>query len=243
MTLNPAVPLTSAATPPSGRDWASILAGEALVCGLIGKLLIDDLQPAWLQGLINDGVFDEIPFGAEQPDVIEGLKLLQKWAIPHRTGAQDPEFLKMRSDYTRLFIGPGKLPAIPWESAALDPDRQLFQPRTLDVRRWYRRFGLEPVRLYNEPDDHVGLELAFLAHLAQQGLAALDQGDEAQLNETLTAQREFLAAHPLQWIPAWCAQVEASAETDFFRGLARLTRGVLAELAAVFNPSLRLEAA
>lgn len=243
MTPHSSLPVTSNALPAASADWASVLAGEALVCGLLGKLLVDDLQPAWLQSLVNEGVFDDIPFGAAQPDVAAGLQALQQWAIAHRTGALDPEFIALRGDYTRLFIGPGKLPAIPWESAALDPDRQLFQQRTLDVRRWYRRFGLEPVRLYNEPDDHVGLELAFLAHLAQQALAALDQDDQVRLNELLAAQREFLAAHPLQWIPAWCSQVEASAETDFFRGLARVTRGVLAELAAVLNPPLPLEAA
>jgi TorA maturation chaperone TorD len=109
----------------------------------------------------------------------------------------------------------------------------LFQEETLQVRSWYRRFGLQAIRLYQEPDDHVGLELAFLSHMAQLALAAAAEGDPARLTELLQAKRAFLITHAQRWIPAWCAQVVAHARTDFYRGVANVTAGVLAELAAV----------
>jgi anaerobic sulfite reductase subunit A len=98
------------------------------------------------------------------------------------------------------------------------------------------------VKLHSEPDDHAGLEMAFLAHLAQLGLTALEQGDEARLAETLEAQREFLSAHPWRWMPVWCDQVVAQAHTDFYRGVARLTRGALTELASVLETGYMPEA-
>lgn len=225
------------------RDWLPLLTGEALVCGLLGRLLYAEPDQAWLQTLAAEAVFDDIPFGADQPEVVAGLELLQAWGQEHRAGLSDEDFASLRGDYARLFQGPGKLLAAPWESAQMTAERQLFQGPTLQVRGWYRRFGLEAARLHTEPDDHIGLELSFLAHLAQLGLEALAQGDEPRLNETLSAQRDFLKAHPLRWTPLWCEQVERHARTDFFRGVARVARGVLAELAATFRLAYHVEAA
>ena len=216
-------------------DWASILAGEALVFGLLGKLLFEYPRRDWLQSLADEAVFDEIPFGAKQPDVAAGLALLQQWGRESRGALLNDSIQGIGADYTRLFIGPGKVLAPPWESAYFNEERLTFQAQTLQVRNWYRRFGLESVKLHSEPDDHAGLEMAFLAHLAQLGLTALEQGDEARLAETLEAQREFLSAHPWRWMPVWCDQVAAQASTDFYRGVARLTRGALAELASVLE--------
>ena len=220
---------------PPQADWTPVLTGEALVCGLLARLLYEEPQRAWLQSLADEAVFDDIPFGADQPDVAAGLRLLQQWSPTAHSGLSEEAHEKLRLDYARLFLGPGKLLAPPWESAQVTEGRQLFQPQTLQVRQWFRRFGLEAERLHTEPDDHLGLEFAFLAHLAQRGLGALAQGNAAGLDEALTAQRDFLTAHPLQWVPLWCDQVEKNARTDFYRGVAQVTRGVLAELAATFG--------
>ncbi len=245
MTLpTPTLTSTGAASPqPAVRDWAPLLTGEALVCGLLGRLLYEEPQAAWLHSLAADGVFDDIPFGAGQPAVAAGLELLQAWSEEHRAGLSTDALAELRIDYTRLFVGPGKVLAPPWESAQLTVERQLFQGHTLQVRQWYRRFGLEAARLHTEPDDHLGLELSFLAHLAQRGLEALDQSDEPRLHETLTAQRDFLQAHPLRFVAQWSDEVEQHAHTDFYRGVARVTRGVLGELATALNVPLPKEKA
>jgi TorA maturation chaperone TorD len=228
---------------PPQADWAPLLTGEVLVCGLLARLLYEEPQRDWVQSLANESVFDDIPFGTAQPDVTAGLRLLQQWSQAAQRGLSDEEHGSLRKDYTRLFLGPGKLLAAPWESAQVTEGRQLFQPQTLDVRQWYRRYGLESERMYTEPEDHIGLELAFLAHLAQRGLEACAQNDTTRLDETLAAQRDFLTAHPLQWVHRWSEQVETKAHTDFYRGIAQVTRGVLAELGATFGIVLSVEAA
>jgi TorA maturation chaperone TorD len=91
---------------------------------------------------------------------------------------------------------------------------------------------LQVARLYQEPDDHVGLELAFLAHLGQLALAAEAEGDPVRMAELLAAERMFLKAHAQRWIPAFCAQVGEHTQSGFYRGVALVTAGVLAELGA-----------
>jgi TorA maturation chaperone TorD len=228
---------------PHQTDWTPLLTGEALVCGLLARLLFEEPQRVWVQSLADEAVFDDIPFGTDQPDVAAGLRLLQHWSQTAQGGLSDEAYESLRLDYTRLFLGPGKLLAAPWESAQITEGRQLFQPQTLQVRQWYRRFGLEAERLYTEPDDHIGLEIAFLAHLAQRSLEASTQNDTALLNEMLAAQRDFLTAHPLQWVPQWCAQVEANAHTGFYRGVAQVIRGLMAELTTTFGIVVSAEAA
>jgi putative dimethyl sulfoxide reductase chaperone len=206
------------------------LAGQALVFNLLGKLIYEYPEPAWLQWLADENVFDDIPFAAEQPDVQAGLRLLQQWSAACRGGQAGACLDDLRADYTRLFIGPGKVLAPPWESVQVDEERLTFQEETLQVRQWYARFGLQVVNLHREPDDHAGLELAFLAHLAQLALAAQVEGNHARTTGVLEARQDFLREHPLRWMPAWASQVIEQARTDFYRGVALVARGVMAEL-------------
>jgi putative dimethyl sulfoxide reductase chaperone len=216
-------------------DWLSTLTAEALVFGLLGKALYASPDRAWIQALADEGVFDEAPLGSEEPKVSAGLALLQLWARESQGGMTDEAFEALCNDYTRLFVGPGMVLAPPWESVHCNEERLVFQEQTLEVRAWYRRFGLEAERLHQEPDDHIGLELVFLAHLARLGLEALEAGDGPALAGLLASQRAFLLEHPLRWTSVWCSQVEAQARTGFFQGMALLTVGMLQEAAKILE--------
>jgi TorA maturation chaperone TorD len=138
----------------------------------------------------------------------------------------------------RLFVGVGQVLAAPWESVYFNDGRMVFQEQTLQVRDWFRRFGVETEKLHNEPDDHIGLELSFLAHLATLGLQAIEAKDDNKFEEIVEAQRRFMEEHPLKWVPRWCKLVEEKANTDFYRGLAKLVRGTLFSLAKILEIQL-----
>jgi TorA maturation chaperone TorD len=212
-------------------DWETVLMSEKIVLGLFGKILFEYPEREWFETLAKEGVFEEIPFAEGQEDVQEGMKLLAAWGVRNKAGLSEEEFDAVRGDYTTLFIGPGKVMAPPWESIYFRKERIIFQEETLEVRNWYRRFGLESVKLYHEPDDHIGLELAFIAHLA--GLA-YEAEDEEKFNQLIEAQKEFLSAHTLKWAAGWVAQVLEHAKTDFFKGVALVVRGVLTELNQIY---------
>lgn len=216
---------------------AEQLAGELLLFGLLGKLFYETPEQADLQQLVDDEIFAESPFAASHAAVQQGLALLQDWAREFEADAQEAT-LDVKTDNTRLFSGALKLPLSPWESVYYSEERLLFQESTIDVRNWYQRFGLEPVKLRREPDDHIGLELAFIAHLAQRALVALEQGDDLALEDALDAQREFCRRHLFAWAPLWCAQMIEYARTSYYRGLAHLLRGALDELAIALDMPL-----
>jgi TorA maturation chaperone TorD len=212
------------------REWVETLAGEALVFDLVGRAFHAGPDRPWLDSLTSEDVFAESPFGGDQADVQAGLALLQRWSQANRGGISDGAFQALEAEYARLFVGPGAVVAPPWESVHVSQERLLFQRETFEVRAWYARFGLEAPNLHAEPDDHIGLELSFVAHLATLGLRAIQVQDGDRLREALDAQRQFLAEHLGMWGPDWCARLEETSGSDFYRGLALLTRGTLSEI-------------
>ena len=216
--------------------WQIQLTGEILLFNLMGKILQEVPAREWLQPLVDDEVFTEAPFAETQPDVMAGLTLLEKWSEAFRqAGQSDAVLQELQVDYTNLFTGMRKIPVAPWESVYFSEERLVFQEQTMDVRAWYRRFGLEVINLKKEPDDHIGLELIFVAHLARLGLAALEAGAAAEFEQLLAAQRDFLAKHLFLWAPLWCEQISEYARTDFYRGLALVIRGALIELSQLLE--------
>jgi TorA maturation chaperone TorD len=219
-------------------DRLSLLVGEQLLFGLLARLLFDFPERNWLESLAEDAIFAEIPFAAQQPNVKAGSQLLHEWDCQFHTGLANDMYEAIALDYTRLFLGPDHVLAPPWESVHRNPLHLTFQQETLGVRAWYRRFGLVLQRKENEPDDHLGLELAFLAHLAGKAIEAYKVVDDDGLIQVLRAQGDFLTAHPLRWVKSWCSQVLDQAGTDFYRGVALLAHGSLQEAAQLLDVKL-----
>ena len=216
------------------------LMGEALLFGLLGKILYGELDKAWLESLIVEDVFGEAPFGADQGEIQHGLELLKRWSSENHSGISEEEFKNLKADQMRLLIGIDRVLAPVWESVYFNESRLVFQKQTLEVRDWYARFGLQIERLNKEPDDHLGLELSFIAHLASRALQVME-GDAKTFDEFLQAQRDFLSDHLLRWGPAWAKLVKQHAETDFYRGIAHLTQGALLAAAETLQVKLPKE--
>jgi TorA maturation chaperone TorD len=142
------------------------------------------------------------------------------------TGGWESEMLDgLIRDYRRLFIGPGHIPAPPWESVYLSIDGLVYDEQTAAVRKFYARYGLQSPKRYTEPDDHFGLEIGFLAHLCTLGLASIQADDAASLTSHLDAMRDFLRDHLLLWAPTFLKRVIEHAQTPYYRGAAHLAFG------------------
>lgn len=110
--------------------------------------------------------------------------------------AINDEFLSdLQSEYTKLFVGPHKLIAPPWQSVYASQDETLFTRSTLEVRAKYAKYGLKATKYLSEADDHLAFELNFMLYLA--GL----------INESLDLRRsaiqdsiDFLDDDLLSWI-------------------------------------------
>lgn len=140
-------------------------------------------------------------------------------------------------EYTRLFIGPNKMPAPPWESVFRTEERLLFQESTLEIRRCYLKYNFLPLEYPHVADDHLALELDFMASLSSLAEKAYSDGDFNQLQEILKDQKEFLENHLLLWIPEFAQKIQESAThylypnmTGLLNEFLRIQIGVIEEI-------------
>jgi TorA maturation chaperone TorD len=225
----------------SPMEQIEALTGEALLYGLLGRLLYQEPDREWISSLFREGVFTESPFGSEQPAVVRGLKRTQEWGKLESGLLPETLFKDLQADYFALFVGISRVLASPWESVYFNSERLVFQKQTLEVRGWYRRFGLQVEKLNQEPDDHIGLQLAFLAQLTSLSLNALEAGNLEQVEALQSAKAEFLEEHLLRWEGQWYESVQQHARTDFFRGISDLLHGALRASAELLEISRPLE--
>ena len=203
----------------------------AAAYGFLSRLFLAPADADLCARLAEPGLLDEWPLEADAATA-EGLRMLGSAGGAGGVEPTDPTALAR--DYQALFVGPGHLLATPYESVYRTVDRLLFDEPTLQVRATYRAFGLEAPRLNREPDDHLGLELNFLSHLCVRGLDALSQDDGPMLDSIFAAHSAFLTDHVLAWAPECLDLVAEHARTDFYRGVAALTRGALEQAKASF---------
>jgi TorA maturation chaperone TorD len=136
----------------------------------------------------------------------------------------------LAADYAEVYLSHGYR-ASPMESVWLDEDGLARQAPMFAVRGWYRRHGLEASDWARRSDDHLVLELQFLAHLMRKG--ALEEA------------ARFMDEHLLRWVPRFAGRLCETGAPAFYAGLAAVTaayaealRGHLVELAGLARQAL-----
>ncbi len=112
--------------------------------------------------------------------------------------------------------------ASPTESVWLDKDGLERQEPMLAVRNWYRRYSLQINDWAKRPDDHLVLQLQFIAFL-------LEENQNGALPD-LKASAQFLDEHLLRWIGRFADQLKKTGARPFFIGLAGVTAAYLDEM-------------
>jgi TorA maturation chaperone TorD len=191
----------------------------AAATAFLSRLLIESPDGPLLVQLSAPGVLAEWPLHAEQHPA--GLAALGASLAEGGESMQE-----IHADHRRLFLGPERVLACPYESVYLNEEHLTFGSQTLAVRRWYRRYGLRAPAEGREPDDHIGLELVFVSHLCLLALDAAELDDES-LADSCRALGEFLSEHLLLWADECLDHVLAHAQTQFYRGVGQLSQGIL----------------
>ena len=135
-------------------------------------------------------------------------------------------------DYAHTFLGAGnydKLMAPPYESVYTSEEHLLMQDARDGALSFYRSEGLDLPAENTTPEDHIGFEMQFMAKLIDRSCDALSAGDHAEFARLVRVQREFYVQHLANWLPAFIGDIERHCKTDYYRGVAQLTRAFLAE--------------
>ncbi|HKZ63581.1 MAG TPA: molecular chaperone TorD family protein [Thermoplasmata archaeon] len=132
--------------------------------------------------------------------------------------------LRADREYHRLFMGPGRPPAPPFESVYRGG--LVFGPAARDFLLELRRDGLEPVPDFRLPPDHISLELEYLAHLECRAVTARAEGRPDDAAHWDGRAREFVDRHLARWIPDFRRRLDAAAPDSPYALIARAVTAV-----------------
>ena len=127
-------------------------------------------------------------------------------------------------EYTRLFVGPPRPAAAPWETmyrggAAVGGATVGFGQATFEMRALLREAGLEVKNENNQYEDHIGIELLYLSALC----ARAAEGEEGAVEEV----RTFAEDRLLAWLPFLRAAAEEAAPDGYLPLLLALADALL----------------
>lgn len=120
-------------------------------------------------------------------------------------------------DYNRLFVGPNKLLASPFESSYRNYEGNVLQQETLNVRNFYRYVGLQVANEGQIPDDHIQFELEFIFHVLSQPTIE----DHRQIYMM------FLEKHLLQWGFKHCESILQNSQNPITHAMAVILKEFL----------------
>lgn len=126
-------------------------------------------------------------------------------------------------DHTRLFVGPTRPVAMPYESSWLVGDTNPAEGHTFPVQALYQEGGFDLDEEFRDLPDHIAVELEFLYVLLFAQHQAMSDGDDKKAAVAEDLRQRFLREHLGKWVLPFAAAVRENAETVFYRELADLT--------------------
>ena len=192
-------------------EIAVVLIARRHLYQLFQRIFGGDPDGAMLEALADRSTLEVFGLYFEEDDeALETFNGVVSKVAKDLADAPDDLLGSLNDEYTRLFIGPLQLPAPPWESVYVTEERTLFQACTLKVRKAYLKHHFLPSNYPHEADDHLAIELDFMAHLADRSLELLDAADYGSVERLLLDQLTFLREHPLVWAADFAASIQDS---------------------------------
>ncbi|MEW6435248.1 MAG: molecular chaperone TorD family protein [Myxococcota bacterium] len=183
---------------------------------LFSRLLDDAPSVAFLKELRESKLLEATAGLARQEasPAAAPLAALVEWL----SAASDEALEGARRDFISLFVAAKHLPAPPWESVYVSPDRLVNQEPAREVLRAYAEAGVAFDGWRQLPSDHISLELAFAA----TQLAELPRVPEARARLD-----HFTLKHLAVWVPRFCADLKSAATSPLYQHVADALVGLL----------------
>ncbi|MBU0752643.1 MAG: molecular chaperone TorD family protein [Gammaproteobacteria bacterium] len=152
-----------------------------------------------------------LPRTAEAQDAWKTMGAALDYYIPTSPAQADLDALAV--EYAAIYLT-GAYGASPTESVWLDQDHIACQQPMFELREIYRAAGLAAADWRKRPDDHLVLQLQYIAHMARRAASAEFSGEGLA---------RMLDDHLLRWLPDFASRIAARTAHPFYAALAHLT--------------------
>ena len=136
------------------------------------------------------------------------------------------ELVELKSEYTRLFLGPGHhiSPHGSVHRSDEEKDGLLMGKSTVEFKQFVEWLGLEFKKDYRGIPDHISVELECMQKLIERETEAWQEDDKQMAVQCLNKEKWFIKEHLLVWIPNFCNQVIEMASLPFYKEMAMLMK-------------------
>ncbi|MEZ0343574.1 MAG: molecular chaperone TorD family protein [Caldimicrobium sp.] len=201
---------------------------------LISRFFLQRPDKEFIKQLINDEFIKglELAFSSErdQSEVKSALNFMVSYLKKAKEKPLEDLRVELGVDFTKLLRGvkKGYGPPPPYESV-WKGEGQVMGMWTEKVLNFYSEAGLG-MDLEEELPDYIGIELKFLSILSYHEAEALQKGNLEEAKKFQDLQKRFLETHLTTWAFNFLDEMEKQAETDFYKGVAKLTKAILKTL-------------
>ncbi len=214
-------------TSPVARHFDSSEVAEfcsAVASDLIDLAVLHNAEPdvALIDMLKTSGFPSSLGLNLTSEPGREGLKMIEQALAGLSAPIAQETLDELATDYVDIYLN-YRLRASPNESVWLDEDHLERQLPMFQVREYYRRHHVAPADWKIRTEDHLVLQLQFVARLLSEVHADNDL-------EPVQEAARFMDEHLLRWIMEFATRVANRCATGYFAALALLTGAYCEEL-------------
>lgn len=195
-------------------------AAYQLLADFLGEVPTLDVIMAWRNGQ-KLKVLSSASEGAQKLcSLLKNMSINEMYAV----------YSSLRDEYLRLFGSSGQLPVAPCETMYRASEQMLPRSYAHDVRQMYAEFSLYFKKMNGEPDDHIAIELEFMAVLIEKMMNNV--ASKERYERYMNGQRTFVLEHLKNWAPRFAEDLEKHAEHPIYKAIGLLLSEFIAKEAA-----------
>jgi TorA maturation chaperone TorD len=161
----------------------------------------------------------------KEEDLIQGRQLLEGFFEETKQTKEEIILRDLAGQYASLFLGVGPENVSLCESAYRNERGLLFQSSYFEILNEYGKEGLTKRKDFTEPEDHLAVELAFMANLCRWSNSSIQKGAKEETERSYRSQERFLGNHLNQWVSRFTKGLLDVNPSGFYKAFAYLLKG------------------
>lgn len=174
-----------------------------------------------------------------QQDLDAGFRLIESYLTGFEGKSEEEVSALLEdlaADYAKVFLAAGDAAgkaAFPYESIYTGFDSAFGGSLQMNLSALYASKGLTMREdMFRIMEDHIGLELNYMAELLKE---EADAEDDSLAKDLQKQQSDFFRTHLINWAMQFAADIYKYTERDFYKGIARMTMGFMEAEQAFFR--------
>lgn len=206
-----------------------------LMYRFLASVFIEEVNKEMLDALLEMEFpkIEEPEVNYEQ-DLKAGYELLAE-VIDQFRGKDEKETADMledlAADYAKTFLAAGDAAgkaAFPYESVYTGTDSQFGGSVQMNLNAEYAARGFSMREdMFKIMEDHIGLELNYMAELLKEQAEMIEAGEEKKADKLSKNMKKFFRRHISNWVNLFANDIYKYTQRDFYKAIARILLGFM----------------